>query len=142
MPEQYAQFAPALAAGQQNEAVVAGEFEYRGVPLIEPPPGKHPFDRYLPDGRSIEIKLDLRSQRTANACIEFPTLQRGADIYIHTFTYARVYTHAEYQWLYNRGKIPASGGVGEYQYEGRYVSKVEMRAQGVFLDQFIKALKQ
>src|SRR5689334_7295120 len=136
MDPQYTPFAQALQTGHQNEAVVAGEFEYRGIPLIEPPPGKHPFDRYLPDGRSIEIKLDLRSQRTSNGCIEFPTLQRGADIYIHTFCYARVYTHQEYEWLYMHGKIPANG-LGEQHYEGRYVPKVEMRAQGMFLDEFI-----
>lgn len=64
--EQYTPFQQALATGHQNKEVVAGEFEYQGIPLIQPPPGKHPVDRYLPDGRSIEIKLDLRSQRTSN----------------------------------------------------------------------------
>ena len=99
---EYTQFKQALQAGQQNEQVVAEEFAYKGIPLIQPPDGKQPFDRYLPDGRSIEIKLDLRSQRTSNGCIERPTLDRGADFYIHTFTYARVYTHQEYEWQIGR----------------------------------------
>ena len=138
--EQYTQFAPALAAGHQNEEVVAGEFAYHGIE-VERSHGKAPYDFKLPSGQLVEVKLDLRSQRTSNGCIEANSLARPVDFFIHTFCYARVYTHQEYQWLYNHGKIP-SNGLGEQHYEGRYVSKLEMRNKGKFLDEFIKSLKQ
>lgn len=134
----YQDFAPALAMGQYNEKVLAHEFEYQGIPLISPPPGKQPFDRYLQDGRSLEMKLDVRSQCTGSGCIEFPTIARHADFYIHTFTYAKVYTWEEYNRLYLSGKV-IKDGVGQYEYEGHYIRG--MGQHGTPLYQFINSLK-
>ncbi len=137
-------FADSLTVGKYNEKVVADEFSYHGIPLVSPPDGKHPFDRYLPSPtglKSVEIKADFRSQRTGHAVIEYPTLQRGANFYIHTFTTARVYTHDQYMQLYMRGKIPA-GGMGQYGYDGRYIRLSDMRAVGMPLYQFINGLKE
>lgn len=140
MPEQYTPFQEALKTGHQNEDCVIAEFQYSGIPVYRPE-GKSYFDFQLPSGHTIECKLDLRSQRTNCACIERPSLDRPIDFFIHTMTYAKVYTHQEYVWLYNHGKIPANG-LGEQHYEGRYVPKLEMKNKGVFLDQFIKSLRQ
>jgi len=84
-------FSAALEVGKMNEQVVAHEFYYQGIP-VTPTEGKHPFDFYLPDGRSVEVKLDLRSQATDYALFEEPTFNRAADIHIHTLTYALVFT--------------------------------------------------
>jgi hypothetical protein len=132
-------FTQDLALGQANERVIALEFERRGLPLIQPPPGRQPFDFFLPDGRSVEIKLDIRSQNTQYAAIEYPTIQRHADFYIHTLTYSLVFDHDTYQLLYNRGKVVT---MGEQKYDGRLVDKRDMRAAGMFVDKFIKSLKQ
>lgn len=74
----YAAFVPSLAAGKLNEEVIKHEFRYWGIPIIEPKPGKQPFDFFLPDGTPVEAKLDLRSQATGKLALEYPTLQRGA----------------------------------------------------------------
>src|ERR1044071_437938 len=119
---EYTPFRAALAAGQQNEQVVAEEFEYRGLPIIRAD-GKAPFDFKLPSGQLVEVKLDLRSQRTANGVIEANSLARPVDFFIHTFTYARVYTAEEYRRLYDSGKVPTRG-IGEFHYDARYIPKL------------------
>lgn len=106
---------------------------------MSPPPGKQPFDRYLPDGRSLEIKLDLRSQNTQYAALEQATIDRHPDFVIHTLTYALAFPGPIYEELYHRrGKIH---NFGEQGLEGRLVDKREMRAAGVYVDQFIKQLR-
>lgn len=135
-----AEFIPSLQAGLLNENVIAHEFTYQGVP-VKQTEGKNDFDLYLPDGRSVEIKLDLRSQATGSLALEWPTLQRGADIYILTTTIARVFTSEQVSRLYNSGKIPA-GGFGQQGYDGRYVRLSEYYNSGTKLWEFIKALKQ
>jgi hypothetical protein len=132
------EFDSALVLGKHNEAVVAHEFAYQGIP-IRRTDGKHPFDFFLPDGRSVEVKIDLRSQCTGSAAVEWPTLQRGADFYIYTLTYARVLTHQQLEDLYmHQGKIP-SGGMGDLGYTGRLIRG--MGKEGVPLWQFIKDLQ-
>jgi hypothetical protein len=131
------EFEESLALGKHNEKVIAHEFGYQGVPLAATQ-GKHDFDFYLPDGRSLEVKIDLRSQATGCGAIEWPTLQRNAEIYVYTFTYARVFTHAELKALYLSGKVPHKG-FGSVGYTGRYVKG--MGKQGIPLWQFIDSLK-
>lgn len=128
-------FRQALAAGQMNEKVLAHEFAYQGKPLIPSGEGKQPFDYYLPDGRAVEMKLDLRSQATRSGLIEWPTLKRGADFYLHTLTECRVFTHEEYQELYQRGKILTAG---QYGYDARGIFL--MWRYGTDLQTFIKNL--
>lgn len=124
--------------GKHNEDVIEHEFRYQGIPLIKTQ-GKHPFDFYLPDGRSVEVKIDLRSQCTGAGAVEWPTLMRQADIYIYTLTYARVFTHKELEELYMHGKVPW-GGMGDLGYTGRYIKG--MGKQGLPLWQFIQNLKE
>lgn len=131
-------FEPGLVLGKYNETVIEHEFQYQGVPLTRTQ-GKHSFDFYLPNGKSVEVKIDLRSQCTGAGAIEWPTLQRRADFYIYTLTYARVYTHQQLEDLYlHRGKIPWEG-MGDLGYAGRYIKG--MGKEGVPLWQFIKGLK-
>jgi hypothetical protein len=87
------------------------------------------------------MKLDIRSQATGKLALEWPTLQRGADIYILTTTVARVFTGEEVSRLYNSGKIPA-GGFGQQGYDGRYVRLAEYYNSGQRLWEFINSLKQ
>jgi hypothetical protein len=87
------------------------------------------------------MKLDIRSQATGSLALEWPTLQRGADLYILTTTVARVFTSEEVSRLYNSGKIPA-GGFGQYGYDGRYVRLSEYYGSGQKLWEFINKLKQ
>ncbi len=134
----YTDFVPALQIGKYNESIIAHEFEYQGIPLIQTE-GKNDYDFFLPDGRSLEVKLDLRSQATGSGCIEYPTLQRCADLYLYTFTFAKVFTGAELEALYSRGKI-VNGGAGDRHYDARYVW--QMGRYGTPLHEFIKALKQ
>ncbi|HEY6189326.1 MAG TPA: hypothetical protein VIW80_16860 [Pyrinomonadaceae bacterium] len=129
-------FKEALELGQQNEAVIENEFRYNGI-SIQPTDHfrKEPFDFYLPDGRSVEAKLDLRSQGTRCALLEEPTFNRAADIHIHTLTYAMVFTREQIERLYRRGKVVKSG---DYQYNARAVPLYELKGQGVYLHDFIK----
>lgn len=129
-------FQSALALGQQNEQVIAHEFEYHGIP-IQRTQGKHDFDFFLPDGRSVEVKLDLRSQATNYALFEEPTFNRAADIHIHTLTYAVVLTRQQVEELYKRGKV---ANAGDFRGHARLVPKYELKNAGVYLDQFIKSL--
>jgi hypothetical protein len=87
------------------------------------------------------MKLDIRSQATGKLALEWPTLQRGADIYILTTTVARVFTGEQVSRLYNGGKIPA-GGFGSQGYDGRYVRLAEYYNSGQRLWEFINSLKQ
>lgn len=138
MEKVYTQFGKALVLGEYNQEVIAHEFAYQGVPLT-PTHGKHPFDFYLPSGKSLEVKIDLRSQCTGAGAIERPTLQRRADFYLYTLTYARVYPYALLEQLYLAGRIP-DGGLGDASYDGRYVNW--MGKQGVPMYEFINSLKQ
>lgn len=134
----FTDFDSSLIIGRYNETVVAHEFEFQGIPLTRTE-GKHPFDFYLPDGRSLEIKLDIRSQGTGAGIIEWPTLQRLADLYLYTFTYNRVFTHKELEFLYmHQGKIPSSG-FGDLGYTGRIIPR--MGKYGIPGYQFIKELR-
>jgi hypothetical protein len=72
--------------------------------------------------------------------LEWPTLQRGADIYILTTTTARVFTSQQISDLYNRGKIPA-GGFGQQGYDGRYVNLSDYYNTGMKLYEFIRQVK-
>jgi hypothetical protein len=132
-----ADFDKSLALGRLNENVVAHEFRYQGLPVTQTE-GKNDFDLFLPDGRSVEVKLDLRSQATGYGVIEWPTIQRLADLYVYTFTYARVFMHEQFKELYLRGKIPG-GGIGDLGYDARLVRN--MGREGVPLWQFIRDLK-
>ena len=126
----------ALAVGKFNEQIIKHEFLYHDIP-IRPTEGKHPFDFYLPDNRSVEVKADLRSQATNYAILEEPSFTRAADIHIHTLTYAIVLTRKQVEELYQRGKVVR---VGDYQYQGRAVSKTEVKNTGIYLDRFINQL--
>jgi hypothetical protein len=130
-------FQTALDLGKQNEKVIIHELLYQGVDVI-PTEGKHPFDFFLPDGRSVEVKLQLRSQGSGNAALETATMQRGPDLQIHTLTYAVVLTREQAEQLYMRGKIAQ---MGDYKYQDRYVRAFELKNTGVCLHQFIKSLK-
>lgn len=133
------EFKTGLAIGQYNESVISHEFLYQGVP-IRRTQGEHPFDFFLPNGQSVEVKIDLRSQCTGMAAVEWPTLQRMADFYIYTLTYARVLTHKQLEYLYmHEGKLPVQG-LGSAGYDGRLVRN--LGKAGVPLWQFIKDLKQ
>jgi len=138
MEKLYPEFADALIIGKYNERVIAHEFEFQGVPLT-PTVGKDDFDFYLPDGRSLEVKIDLRSQCTGMGAVEWPTLQRNADYYVYTLTYARVYTHQQLQDLYLHGKKPAAG-LGDLGYDARLIRN--MGKDGLPLYQFINSFKQ
>lgn len=133
-----ASFEAALEIGHANEDVVIHEFQYQGVP-VTPTVGKADFDFFLPDGRSVEAKIDLRSQATNKGYLETATYNRRPDIYIHTLTYALVFTGEQLDWLYNHGKIVWGG---DYQKQDRMVSKVDMNNVGMPLWKFIKELKQ
>jgi hypothetical protein len=87
------------------------------------------------------MKLDIRSQATGSLALEWPTIQRGADIYILTTTVARVFTSEEVSRLYAHGKVPA-GGFGQQGYDGRYVRLSEYYSSGKKLWEFINSLKQ
>lgn len=137
MEHLYPEFESALALGQYNEEVIAHEFKYQGIPIIRTE-GKNDFDFILPDGRTLEWKLDVRSQATGCGAIEWPSLQRRADLYGYTFTYAKLYTHQQLEALYLQGKIPDKG-FGPQGYDGRYVRG--MGKEGLPLWQFIKELK-
>lgn len=133
-------FESSLALGQQNELVIEHEFKYQGID-IQPTDhtSKQPFDFFLPDGRSVEAKVDLRSQATGKAYLETATYNRRPDIYIHTLCYALVFTNEQLDWLYNHGKIVWGG---DYQRQDRMISKVDMNNVGTPLWRFIKQLKQ
>jgi hypothetical protein len=137
MEKLYPQFDAALALGKHNEDVLAHEFSYQGLALRRTE-GKHPFDFYLPNGKSLEVKIDLRSQCTGCGAIEAPTLARNADYYLYTFTTARVYPHVLLEELFKGGKRP-SGGFGGAGYDGRYVPG--MMNEGVSLHEFIQMVK-
>jgi hypothetical protein len=138
MEKVFTQFEQALVLGKYNEHVIAHEFAFQGIP-VQQTEGKDDFDFYLPDGRSVEVKMDIRSQCTGAGAIEWPTLQRHADFYIHTLTYARVFPHALYQALFNRGKIP-DGGFGPQGYDGRYIRNLGREGQPLW--EFIKQLRE
>jgi hypothetical protein len=87
------------------------------------------------------MKLDIRSQATGSLALEWPTIQRGADIYILTTTVARVFTSEEVSRLYSRGRVPA-GGFGQQGYDGRYVRLSEYYGSGKRFWEFINSLKQ
>lgn len=130
-----------LAIGQQNQEVVFRDLKYRGID-ITPTEGKHPFDGYLPDGRSVEVKLDLYSQSRHYAAIEAATLSRNADFYVHTLCYYVVLPGNVLYDLYNRrGKIPERGGFGDQNQEGRFITTNDMRGFGLYGDQFSKTIK-
>jgi hypothetical protein len=137
MEKVYSEFEASLALGQHNEEVIAHEFAYQGIP-VRRTEGKNDVDFFLPNGQSVEVKIDLRSQCTGSAAIEWPTLQRNADFYIYTLTYARVLPHSLLQTLYSYGKIP-DGGFGPQGYHGRYVRN--LGREGMPLWQFIKLMK-
>lgn len=137
MEQVHPQFEEGLVIGKYNEKVIGQEFAYQGIPL-NPTVGKDNVDFYLPDGRSIEVKIDLKSQCTGYGAIEWPTVLRNADFYIQTLTYARVFTHQQFKDLYMSGKKPA-GGMGDLNYEGRLIK--DMGKHGIPLWQFIKNLK-
>jgi hypothetical protein len=138
MEQVFSQFDESLAAGHLNENVVAHEFEYQGIP-VKRTEGKNDFDFFLPSGHACEVKLDIRSQATNSGCIEFPTLARHADFYLHTFTYCKVFTWEEYNRLYMTGKV-INGGAGQYNYDAHYIR--QRGQQGTPLYQFINQLKQ
>lgn len=133
----YPKFDRALEIGKYNEEVIAHEFTYQGLPLTRTT-GQHPFDFYLPNGKSLEVKIDLRSQCTGCGAIEEPTLLRNADYYVYTFTEARVYPHVLLQAIFNRGRKP-NGGFGNLSYNGRYCPG--MKDEGVSLHEFIGMMK-
>ncbi|OFW04939.1 MAG: hypothetical protein A3I61_17205 [Acidobacteria bacterium RIFCSPLOWO2_02_FULL_68_18] len=133
----FTDFNRSLALGKYNEQVIEHEFRYQGIP-IKRTDGKNDFDFFLPNGKSVEVKIDIRSQCTGSGAVEWPTLQRMADYYIYSLTYARVFTHKQLQDLYLRGKIPA-GGFGDLAYDGRIVS--HMGKEGIPMYQFIRDLK-
>jgi hypothetical protein len=132
-------FQATLELGQLNERVMEHEFDYQGVNIF---PTDHdsnqPFDFYLPDGRSVECKIDLRSQATNKAHFEEPTMNRAADIHIHTMTYAMVFHRAEVEQLWQRGNSVRAGDLG---YNCRAVPKFVLKGRGMYLDEFIKSLK-
>lgn len=132
------QFSEALAIGRYNEEIVAHEFTRSGIPIVHTE-GKNDFDFILPNGQTLEWKLDVRSQCTGNGAIEWPTILRGADYYGYTFTYARIYTYQQYKELYMRGFLPA-GGMGDRPYDSRYVRR--MGREGLPLYQFIRDWKK
>lgn len=131
-------FEAGLEIGHANEDVVIHEFSYNDIPITRTV-GKHDFDFYLPDNRSCEVKLDLRSQATNRGYLETATYNRRPDIYIHTLCYALVFTGEQLDWLYNHGKIVYGG---DYQKQDRMVSKVDMNNLGTPLWKFIKGLSQ
>lgn len=137
MEKVYPQFDQALALGHYVEDVIDHEFKYQGIPVIRTQ-GKNDFDFILPDGKTLEWKVDVRSQCTGAGAIEWPTLQRRADYYGYTLTYARIYTYLELEQLYLGGKIPG-GGIGDLGYSGRYIRN--MGKHGIPLYQFINDLK-
>lgn len=132
------EFHAALALGHHNERVIAHEFEYQGVP-VRRTEGKHPFDFFLPDGRSVEVKIDVRSQCTGMAAVEMPTIDRKADLYIYSLTYARVLTYDQLKHLYTHEGVLPWGGVGDFGYHARLIRN--MGRQGVPLYQFIRDLR-
>lgn len=127
-----------LQIGHRHEALIAKGFAWHGIQLT-PTEGKHPYDFFFPNGKSLECKLDLFSAISGNAAIEYPTLQRAADFYAHTFCFTKIFTYEEYQWLYNHGKMVK---MGDYQYEGRLPSRIDFKSKGQFIDQFAKQLTQ
>jgi hypothetical protein len=132
-------FQSALALGQLNEKVIEHEFDYQGVNIFPTDhDSKQPFDFYLPDGRSVEVKIDLRSQATNKALFEEPTMGRAADIHIHTMTYAMAFRREEIEQLWQRGN-PVR--VGDFGYNCRAVPKFVLKGRGMYLDEFIKSLK-
>lgn len=126
-----------LQIGHHHEALIAKGFAWYGIDLT-PTQGKHPFDFYLPDGRSLECKVDFYSAISGNACIELPTLKRAANFYAHTFCFTKIFTYEEYKWLYMHGKVAT---VGEQRYDARLPSRIDFKSKGVFIDTFIKGLK-
>src|ERR1044072_6030583 len=106
-------FDAALALGQQNEAVIEHELRYHGI-NVQPTDHftKQPFDFFLPDGSSVEVKLDIRSQGTRCIALEEPSYQRAADFHIHTICYAKVFTRAQVEALWRKGKITQAGDYG------------------------------
>jgi hypothetical protein len=71
--------------------------------------------------------------------IEWPTVLRNADFYIQTLTYARVYTHEQYEHLYLHGKKPAAG-VGDLDYDARLIRNMGREGQPLY--QFINDMKR
>jgi hypothetical protein len=135
----FTKFEPALVLGKYNEDVIAHEFAYQGIPAKRTE-GKNNFDFILPNGQTLEWKIDIRSQCTGSGAIEYPTLKRGADYYGYTFTYARVFTHSELEYLYlHQSHLPA-GGMGDAAYDGRLVRN--MGKHGIPFYQFLRDLKQ
>jgi hypothetical protein len=127
-----------LDVGHAAEKVISHEFSFQGIP-VQRTEGKHDFDFFLPDGRSAECKLDLRSLATNYAVIEDRSMDREADFYFHTLCYTLVFPNETYHRLDRQGKIVK---IGDYQYEGRIIKKTEMRQSGIYLDQFIRQLQQ
>lgn len=124
--------------GQLNQDVIFRDLANRGL-LITPTVGKNDFDGFLPDGRSVEVKLDILSQVTNNAAIEEPSILRYADFYIHTLTSYRVYPQSLYHELYmKRGRITE---MGEQRYEGRLIPTYEMKC-GMYASEFVKLINQ
>ena len=130
-------FNTALDLGKQNEKVILNEFRYHGIEVI-PTDGKHDFDFFLPDGRSVEVKLQLRAQGSGNAALETETMRRSPDLQIHTLTYAVVLTREQAEALYMRGKIAQ---MGDFQRQDRYVRSYDLKNSGIYLHAFIKQLK-
>lgn len=133
----FTDFDKALILGKYCEEIIEHEFKYQGIPIIRTQ-GKNDVDFILPNGQTLEWKMDLRSQNTNAGAIEWKSLQRKADWYGYTFTYARIYTFKKLEQLYLSGKIPA-GGFGDAEYEGRIVRG--MGKEGLPLYQFINSLK-
>jgi hypothetical protein len=96
----------------------------------------------LPDGRSLEVKLDLRSQARGYAAIEAPSLARHADFYTHTLCYYLIFPGDVYEMLYNqKGKIPErKGSMGDQNYDGRLIPVQEMRGWGMWPSRFVREL--
>lgn len=138
MEKVYPEWEEALALERYNARVIKHEFDYQGVP-IEQTTGKNDVDFILPDGRTIEWKFDIRSQCTGSGAIEWKSLQRRADLYGYTFTYNRLYTYQELEFLYLHQGKKVEGGFGNLDYDGRYVRG--MGKAGIPGYQFINGLK-
>lgn len=136
MESLYSPFDRSLALGQHNEDVIEHEFAYHQVPVTRTK-GRNDVDFILPGGASLEWKMDVRSQCTGRGIIEDPTLERQADFYGVTFTFARVYPRRLFQDIYRRGR-PVKG-FGQLAYDGRLCPG--MHLEGIRLRDFIESMK-
>ena len=125
-----------LDIGHKHQQLIGLAFDHHGI-QITPTEGKHPFDGFLPTGHSLECKFDLYSLVSGNAAIEYPTLKRCADFYVHTICFTKVFTYEEYKWLYNRGKVVR---MGDQFYDGRLINRLDFKSKGMFIDQFARQL--